>query len=51
MSIKHLSATDVHKKIAETEAAMKRAAEELDVEKAIALRDLLKEMERMEKEN
>lgn len=49
-SLKHMSSVDVQKKIAETEAAMKRAAEELDFEKAIALRDLLKEMERMQKE-
>ena len=46
-SIKHLSSTDVHKKIVETEAQMKRAAEKLDFEKAIALRDLLKDLERM----
>lgn len=49
-SLKHMSSIDVHKKIAETEAAMKRAAEQLDFEKAIALRDLLREMERMGKE-
>lgn len=45
-SLKHLSSTDVHKKIVETQAAMKKAAEELDFEKAIALRDLLREMEK-----
>ena len=49
-SIKHMSSTDVHKKIAETEAMMRKAAEQLDFEKDIALRDLLKELERMEKE-
>jgi len=43
---KHLSAVDLQKKIAETEAAMRKAAEQLDFEKAIRLRDLLKELER-----
>ena len=45
-SIKHLSSTDVHARMVELEAEMKQAAEQLDFEKAIALRDLLKEMER-----
>jgi len=49
-SLKHMSSVDVQKKIAETEALMKKAAEQLDFEKAIALRDLLKEMERMMKQ-
>jgi len=43
---KHLSAIDLQKKIIETEAQMRKAAEMLDFEKAIALRDLMKALER-----
>ncbi len=46
--LKHLSKHDIHKKIIETEAAMKKAAEELDFEKAIDLRDVLEEMIRVQ---
>ena len=43
---KHLSAIDLQKKIIETEAQMKKAAEMLDFENAIALRDLMKALEK-----
>ena len=45
-SIKHLGKSDVQKRIAELDANMHRAAEELNFEKAIELRDALKEMKR-----
>jgi excinuclease ABC subunit B len=47
--VSHLSQKDIHDKIVETEAGMKAAAENLEFEKAIELRDylegLIKEME------
>ncbi len=42
---KHLSKTDLHKKIVEMESDMRKAAERLDFERAIALRDALKELQ------
>tara|TARA_Y100000310_G_C20350630_1_gene654172 strand:- start:281 stop:754 length:474 start_codon:yes stop_codon:yes gene_type:complete len=47
-TLKYLSKHDIKKKIIETEALMKKAAEELDFEKAIELRDILEEMIRVE---
>jgi excinuclease ABC subunit B len=38
---KHMSKSDLQKKIAQLEADMKKAAEELDFEKAIEIRDIL----------
>ena len=43
---KHLSKSDVHKKIVETEARMKQAAEQLDFETAIKLRDYADSLQR-----
>jgi excinuclease ABC subunit B len=43
---KHMSASDVAKKIIETQADMRKAAENLDFERAIALRDHLGDLER-----
>jgi excinuclease ABC subunit B len=43
--IKHLSQTELKNKLIELEAEMKKAAEGLDFEKAIQLRDALREME------
>lgn len=39
--LKHLSQEDIHKKVIELEADMRKAAEELNFEKAIELRDIL----------
>lgn len=41
-SIKHLSSTDIKKNLLELESEMKKAAENLDFEKAIKLRDMIK---------
>lgn len=41
-TIKHISKVDLQKKLLEVEAEMKKAAESLDFEKAIKLRDMLK---------
>jgi excinuclease ABC B subunit len=46
-TLKYLSKHDIQKKIIETEALMKKAAEQLDFEKAIELRDILESMIRM----
>lgn len=43
--IKHMSKSDVQKRIADLEAQMRRAAEELQFEKAIELRDMLRALE------
>ncbi len=43
--IKHMSKSDVQKQIADLEAQMRRAAEELQFEKAIELRDALRALE------
>lgn len=43
---KHMSQSDVEKKLIEVEAQMRTAAENLDFERAIALRDYLKELGR-----
>ena len=43
--IKHMSKSDVQKRIADLEAQMRRAAEELQFEKAIELRDALRALE------
>ena len=43
---KHISASDLAKKMVEIDAEMKEAAEKLDFERAIALRDYLKELSR-----
>ncbi len=45
-TLKHLSDIDKKKRIAELEAEMRRAAENLDFEKAIELRDVLKDVSR-----
>jgi len=45
--IKHMAKSDVHKKVIETEMNMRKAAEQLDFERAIELRDLLEELRRM----
>ncbi len=42
---KHMSVTDVEKKIVEVEFEMRKAGEELDFERAIELRDYLKDLE------
>jgi excinuclease ABC subunit B len=42
--IKHLAKTDVHRQIAELDAQMKAAAEELDFEKAIQIRDTIQDL-------
>ncbi|RMD58303.1 excinuclease ABC subunit UvrB [Candidatus Woesearchaeota archaeon] len=42
--IKHLAKEDIHKKIIELDAKMREAAENLDFEKAIELRDAIKEL-------
>lgn len=44
--IKHLAKEDVHKKLIELESDMKKAAEKLDFEKAIELRDVLEMMKK-----
>lgn len=45
-SIKTLSQTDIHKKLAQIEADMQKAADNLDFEKAIELRDTLDSMKK-----
>ncbi len=45
-SIKTLSETDIHKKLAQIEADMQKAADNLDFEKAIELRDTLDSMKK-----
>jgi excinuclease ABC subunit B len=44
--IKHLAKSDVHRRIAELEAQMKAAAEHLEFEKAIQLRDIIRDLEK-----
>jgi excinuclease ABC subunit B len=44
--IKHMSIHDIHQKIAEVDAGMRKAAEMMDFEKAIQLRDFQKSLEK-----
>ncbi len=43
-SVKHLAKADIHKQLVELEAKMREAAERLDFERAIELRDTIKEL-------
>ena len=42
--LKHMGKTEIVKKIAELDAQMRKSAEDLDFEKAIAFRDALEEL-------
>ncbi|MDA3855153.1 MAG: excinuclease ABC subunit UvrB [Candidatus Woesearchaeota archaeon] len=46
--VKHMSKDDLHKKIINLEADMKKAAQDLDFEKAIELRDTVEDLKREE---